>query len=195
MASVTHCLHSKGINEVLCGLALLFAYLDDVLVGSASDDEHKEHMKLVFERLDKYGLRINVAKSVMGVDQLEFLGYLITAEVSRPLPTKVQVILEYKLPNTLHDLRTFLGMLSFYRRFLKDAAQRQAPLHELLKGAEKKDTKKVPWTDEAVKHFEKCKIDLANATLFIIPKPHGPIIFMYRCIRLGCWVSTTTVRR
>ncbi|GBN10791.1 Transposon Ty3-I Gag-Pol polyprotein [Araneus ventricosus] len=88
----------RFINEVFYGLDFLFPYLDDVLVASTSEEEHKENLKFVFERLDKYGLRINVSKSVLGVDQIEFLGYLITAEGSRPLSAKVQAILDYKLP-------------------------------------------------------------------------------------------------
>ncbi|GFS92488.1 retrovirus-related Pol polyprotein from transposon opus [Trichonephila clavipes] len=78
----------------------------------------------------------------MGAAQVEYLGFLITAEGSRPLPEKVQAILSYKPPETIHDLRTFLGMINFYRRYLKDAAKIQAPLHELLRGAKKKDRKK-----------------------------------------------------
>ncbi|GFW27021.1 hypothetical protein TNCV_1378591 [Trichonephila clavipes] len=97
--------------------------LDDVLVASSTEEEHSEHLKMVFERFQEYGLRINVFKSVMVADQVEYLGFLITAEGSQPLPEKVQAILNYKLPETIHDLRTFLGMINFYRRYLKDAAK------------------------------------------------------------------------
>ncbi|GFU16246.1 retrovirus-related Pol polyprotein from transposon opus [Trichonephila clavipes] len=121
---------------------------------------------MVFERFQQYGLRINVSKSVMGAAQVEYLGFLITAEGSRPLPEKVQAIFNYKLPETIHDLRTFLGMINFYRRYLKDAAKTQAPLHELLKGAKKKDRRKVHWTDDTRRSFEKCKTDLAKLLFY-----------------------------
>ncbi|GFX35618.1 hypothetical protein TNCV_104231 [Trichonephila clavipes] len=137
----------RFITEVLYGLDFVFPYLDDVLVASSTEEEHSEHLKMVFERFQQYGLRINVSKSVMGAAQVEYLGFLITAEGSRPLPEKVQAILNYKLPETIHDLRTFLGMINFYRRYLRDAAKTQAPLHELLKGAKKKDRRKVHWTE------------------------------------------------
>ncbi|GFT03560.1 hypothetical protein TNCV_2986781 [Trichonephila clavipes] len=127
----------RFITEVLYGLDFVSPYLDDVLVASSTEEEHREHLKMVFERFQQYGLRINVSKSVMGADQVEYLGFLITAEGSRPLPEKFQAILNCKLPETIHDLRTFLGMINFYRRYLKDAAKTQAPLHELLKGAKK----------------------------------------------------------
>ncbi|GFW16642.1 retrovirus-related Pol polyprotein from transposon opus [Trichonephila clavipes] len=130
---------------------------------------------MVFERFQQYGLRINISKSVMGADQVEYLGFLITAESSSPFPEKVQAISNNKLPETIHDLRTFLGMINFYRRYLKDAAKTQAPLHELLKGAKKKDRRKVHRTDDVRRSFEKCKTDLAVAALLSFPRSRLPL--------------------
>ncbi|GFX68410.1 retrovirus-related Pol polyprotein from transposon opus [Trichonephila clavipes] len=165
----------RFITEVLCGLDFVFPYLDDVLVSSPTEEEHSEHLKMVFERFQQYGLRINVSKSVMGAAQVDYLGFLITAEGSRPLPEKVQAIFNYKLPETIYDLRTFLGMINFYRRYLKDAAKTQAPLHELLKGAKKKDRRKVHWTNDTRRSFEKCKTDLAEAALLSFPRSGLPL--------------------
>ncbi|GFV02191.1 retrovirus-related Pol polyprotein from transposon opus [Trichonephila clavipes] len=165
----------RFITEVLYGLDFVFPYLDDVLVASSTEEEHSEHLKMVFERFQQYGLRINVSKSVMGAAQVEYLGFLITAEGSRPLVEKVQAILSYKLPETIHDLRTFLGMINFYRRYLKDAAKTQAPLHELLRGTKKKDRRKVHWTDDTRRSFEKCKTNLAEAALLSFPRSGLPL--------------------
>ncbi|GFW56380.1 hypothetical protein TNCV_2088891 [Trichonephila clavipes] len=74
----------RFITEVLYGLDFVFPYLDDVLVASSTEEEHSEHLKMVFERFQQYGLRINVSRSVMVADQVEYLGFLITAEFSRP---------------------------------------------------------------------------------------------------------------
>ncbi|GFU94615.1 hypothetical protein TNCV_2984091 [Trichonephila clavipes] len=98
----------RFITEVLYGLDFVFPYHDDVLIDSSTEEEHSEHLKMVFERFQQYGLRINVSKSVMGAAQVEYLGFLITAEGSRPLPEKVQAIFNCKLPETIHDLGTFL---------------------------------------------------------------------------------------
>ncbi|GFW24513.1 hypothetical protein TNCV_4896011 [Trichonephila clavipes] len=76
----------RFITEVLYGLDFVFPYLDNVLVASSSEEEHREHLKMVFERFQQYGLQINISKSVMGADQVEYLGFLIIAEGSRPLP-------------------------------------------------------------------------------------------------------------
>ncbi|GFW01920.1 hypothetical protein TNCV_3028911 [Trichonephila clavipes] len=135
----------RFITEVLYGLDFVFPYLDDVLVASSTAEEHSEHLKMVFERFQHYGLRINVSKSVMGAAQVEYLGFLITAEGSRPLAEK-------------------------------DAAKTQAPLHELLKGAKKKDRRKVHWTDDTRRSFEKCKTDLAEAALLSFPRSGLPLL-------------------
>ncbi|GFV82683.1 hypothetical protein TNCV_1619121 [Trichonephila clavipes] len=183
----------RFITEVMYGLDFVFPYLDDVLVASSTEEEHSEQLKMVFERFQEYGLRINVSKSVMGADQVEYLGFLITAEGSRPLPEKVQAILNYKLPETIHDLRTFLGMINFYRRYLKDAAKTQAPLHELLKGV-KKDRRKVLWTEDTRRSFEKCKTDLAEAALLSFPRSGLPLSL---CTDTSdfLWGSTPAVRK
>ncbi|GFY01897.1 retrovirus-related Pol polyprotein from transposon opus [Trichonephila clavipes] len=160
------------ITKVLYGLDFVFPYLDDVLVVSFSKEEHSEHLKMVFERFQQYGLRINISKSVMGADQAEYLGFLITAEGSSPLPEKAHAISNYKLPETIHDLWTFLGIINFYQRYLKDA---EASLHELLKGAKKKDRRKVHWTDNSRRSFEKCKTDLAEAALLSFPRSGLPL--------------------
>ncbi|GFY09348.1 hypothetical protein TNCV_1941581 [Trichonephila clavipes] len=117
----------RFINEVLFGLDFVFPYLDDILVASENEEQHKTHLKLVFDRLQKYGLRVNISKSTLGVTHLEFLGYLITPEGSKPLTEKVDAILSYKLPVT---------------------------------------------NQEAKENFEKCKQDLAHATLLSFPDPN-----------------------
>lgn len=165
----------RFINEVLHGLNFVFAFLDDILIASGSEEEHRNHLQLVLDRLTKYGLRINIGKSKICAEELEFLGYLITPSGSKPLPEKVQVIKDYKLPETVKELRTFLGLINFYRRYLRNAAHNQAVLHDYLKGATKNDRKKIIWTDEARSQFEKCKEDLANAALLTFPDPQFPM--------------------
>ncbi|UYV63199.1 hypothetical protein LAZ67_2003414 [Cordylochernes scorpioides] len=126
----------RFIHEILRGLDFTFPYLDDILVASETCEEHETHLKLVLEKLQNYGLRINIGKSILGVDQLEFLGHWITNRGSQPLPSKVQTILDYKLPTTKRELRTFLGMA----------------LHDYLKDSKKNDKRKIDWSEEAKLH-------------------------------------------
>ncbi len=79
------------------------------------------------------------------------------------MPEKSQVITDFPKLATITQLRRFLAMINFYRRFLKNAAETQAPLHDFLKDSKKNDKRPIPWTEKASAMFEKCKDDLAQA--------------------------------
>ncbi|GBN82559.1 Transposon Ty3-G Gag-Pol polyprotein [Araneus ventricosus] len=98
----------RFIHEVLRGLDFVFPYLNDILIAFKSNQEHEIHLNLVLERLNTVGLRINISKSEFAVEEIEFLGYLITPQGSRPLPEKVKAIMNYKRPENIQDLEHFL---------------------------------------------------------------------------------------
>lgn len=75
----------------------VFEYLDDILVTYSRENKYSEHLKVVLSRLEQCWIRINLGKSVMGMNQVEFLGYVITPEGSKNLPEKVNVISNYRL--------------------------------------------------------------------------------------------------
>ncbi|GFW71936.1 retrovirus-related Pol polyprotein from transposon 297 [Trichonephila clavipes] len=127
------------------------------------------------QRLSSYGLKLNISKCVFGVTELIFLGHLITPDGIKPLPDKVQAVLDYKQPETVGSLRKFLGLLNFYRRFLPKAAEQQYLLSEFLKGSKsKKDSKPLNWSSEAITAFQRCKQALADAALLAHPSPSAP---------------------
>ncbi|GFU31237.1 transposon Tf2-9 polyprotein [Trichonephila clavipes] len=110
------------------------------------------------------------------VTELIFLGHLITPDGIKPLPDKVQAVLDYKQPETVGFLRKFLGLLNFYRRFLPKAAEQQYLLSEFLKGSKgKKDSKPLNWSSEAITAFQRCKQALADAALLAHPSPSAPL--------------------
>ncbi|GFX40615.1 transposon Tf2-11 polyprotein [Trichonephila clavipes] len=139
-------------------------------------EEHRSHLRTIFQRLSSYGLKLNISKCVFGVTELIFLGHLITPDGIKPLPDKVQVVLDYKQPETVGSLRKFLGLLNFYRRFLPKAAEQQYLLSEFLKGSKgKKDSKPLNWSSEAITAFQRCKQALADAALLAHPSPSAPL--------------------
>lgn len=163
----------RFIHDVLNGLDFCFPYIDDILIASNNIDEHEQHLRIVFERLQKHGLSINLQKCVFGAKTVKFLGYEVSSQGSKPLPEKVEVIANYPKPNTVRELRRFLGIINFYRRFLPNAATHQAKLHEFLKNSKKNDNSPITWTEASLTAFELCKNDLANSSLLVHPTPNA----------------------
>ena len=163
----------RFIDEVLRGLHFCYAYIDDLLIASTSPEEHKQHLRMVLERLQKHGIVINPSKCVFGADHLEFLGHYVDQNGIRPLDHKVKVVREFPQPTTQRKLREFLGLVNFYHRFIPKCADIMHPLNELLSTS--KDSKKaIVWNDKATAAFSDIKEALANASLLVHPKPDAP---------------------
>lgn len=128
----------RFIDAVLRGLPFVYAYIDDLLVASASEREHLQHLQQLFHRLTDYGVIINPQKCEFEVFSLSFLGHLIDKEGIRPLPEKVQSIVDYQAPTSLRKLREFLGLINFYRRFVPHCAEIAQPLTDVLRNKNKK---------------------------------------------------------
>ncbi|KAG8175361.1 hypothetical protein JTE90_018041 [Oedothorax gibbosus] len=161
----------RFMNEILGNLDFCYVYLDDILIFSSSEEEHKVHLRHVLERLNSYGLTVNMAKCIFGASEIPFLGHLITKNGTKPLPDKIDPIQNYPQPKTVREIQQFLGFLNFFRRFLPNIAQHQVHLTSYLKGAKKNDKTKIDWSDNAEADFQKCKELIANAVLLAHPKP------------------------
>ena len=156
------------MHEVLSGLDFVFAYLDDVLVASRSEEEHLRHLRIIFKRFEKYGLRIKASKCVFGVASLSFLGHEIKAEGISPLKERVDAILQFPVPTTIRAAQRFIGMVNFYRRFVPNLADILQPLHDNITNFQKQTkakTAKLEWSEQCETSFNQAKKDLANACL------------------------------
>lgn len=163
------------IHEVVRDLNFVFAYMDDLIIASPNEHEHKEHIRKVFTKLQQHNLSINLPKCQFGQDVITFLGHTITATGIAPNPEKVESIRNFPLPKTVSELKTYIAMINFYRKFIPNAVQAQIPLLQFLKGNKKKDRTEIVWTDETRQAFEKCKTQLIEATLLNHPKPNAGI--------------------
>lgn len=168
----------RFINQVLFGLEFCVPYFDDVLIASSSEQEHLEHLRLVFERFQEFGVSLNPSKCVFGQPKVSFLGHEISSDGVRPLPERTSAIQSLPEPQTVQELRRFLAMLNFYRRFLPRAASVQAPLNAFLVGCKKKDKRPVSWTPEARSAFQKCKDDLVSAATLAYPASSKTLALM-----------------
>lgn len=110
----------RYIDHVLRGLDFCYAYIYDILRASKSDAKHHKHLRILFERFCEYELSINVEKCIFGSLSGEYLGYSLSEQDIRPLPGRVQIILNFEKS----------GSMNFYRKSSQNAAEIQAPLHE-----------------------------------------------------------------
>ena len=166
----------RFMDEVLRGCFNYFVYLDDILVASASPEEHLQHLRLVLERLDSYGVVLNPAKCVFGAPSIRFLGHDVSPEGIAPLPDKVAAVQDFPRPTTENQLRRFIGMVAYYHRFIPDAAKLLRPLNSLLpKKTPKRSNRTVTWNDDALQAFDAVNARLAGATRLAHPVPEAPL--------------------
>lgn len=158
----------RFVDEMMRGLDFVYCYLDDFLVFSQNETQHNDHLRQVFTRLQNFGMVINVSKCVFGTPEAIFLGYSISENGAKPLDSKVQAIQEFPPPKNVKALRRFLGMANYYRRFLPNAAQIQAPLNAVLTGAVKGSTP-ISLTGDSLAAFTETKKSLSNAALLAHP--------------------------
>ena len=124
----------RFMNETLRGFDFGFAYIENILVYSRSLEENRRYLRTLFRQLQAYGILLNHSKCVFRATEVTFLRYRIPSKGSQPLPDRVADLQAGPLSQTIRQLRRFLAMLNFYRRFLPYAAATQAPLHTFLTG-------------------------------------------------------------
>jgi hypothetical protein len=132
-------LHNAGqsfqrfMDEVLAGLDFTFCYLDDILIASSSEEEHLQHLQQVLQRLQQYGLVLNMEKCELGRQQVDFLGDRITAKGAAPIARHMEAVQNFPRPQDKKQLQSFLGLVNFYRRFIPAAARILLPLTDALR--------------------------------------------------------------
>lgn len=166
----------RHIDNILRGLDFVVPYLDDICIASDNEEQHKQHIRIVLDRLKEHGMTINLKKCVFGKPSVKFLGHLVTPNGILPLPDKVEAIQSFEEPKVAKGLRRFIGMVNFYNRFIKNAAQTQDILQQMIPGNVKNDNRVIEWTPEGRKAFNDFKQQLVNATLLAYPLEEAHII-------------------
>ena len=127
----------RFIDEVLRRLDFAFAYINDILISSSNHEEHQHHLRTIFDKLKVYGVILNPSKCIFEASQIDFLGYRVDKQGTTPLPEKTEALRDFPKPTTARTLRRYLGMFTFYRRFIPKESEIQAPLTSLLLGQAK----------------------------------------------------------
>jgi len=155
-------------------------YLDDIVIFSNSDEDHAKHLALVLDRLREHHLFAKPAKCVIGARTIEFCGHVVGGGELRTARSKTQLIESWPTPTNAHEVRQFLGLASYYRRFVRDFATLAAPLSELLKEKDealrKKKNRPIVWTARCQLSFETLKKALSNEPVLAQPRPRDPFV-------------------
>lgn len=161
----------RFMHSIFSDLDFVVVYIDDICIASKTLEEHNQHIRIVFERLQRHGLVINIDKCVFAQESVEFLGHQISADGVRPLEKRVQAVVNCPQPKTVSELRRFLAWVNVYKRHLPHASHVQMPLRKFLQGNKKNDKTLITWDSESRQAFVKCKELLKNATLLYYPDP------------------------
>ncbi|XP_015086935.1 uncharacterized protein LOC107030041 [Solanum pennellii] len=139
-------------------------YIDDIVIYSLTLEEHVNHLSLVLSQLRKYTLYVKMEKCEFAKQEIQFLGHLVSKNQVRLDPKKVQAIVDWQAPRHVKDLRSFLGLANYYRKFITGYSKRSAALIELLK----KDTKWV-WSERCDEAFQNLKEAIASEPILKLP--------------------------
>lgn len=175
----------RGISNEFCCV-----YLDDIIIFSTSLQEHLQRLEAVFKRLRKANLKIQLDKTEFLRSEISYLGHVITPEGVKPNPDKIQAILEYPIPTNTRQIKSFLGLLGYYRRFIRDFAKVTKPMTRRLK----KDTK-INIEDPDYAHcFKFCKHLLTNDPILQYPDFSKPFHLTTDAsnVAVGAVLSQTT---
>mgnify|MGYP003467003963 CR=1 FL=1 len=116
--SVSPNIFQTTINEVIKGIQGVRAYQDDLIVFGKSSDEHRRNLKQLLERLKQFNVKINASKSIFGVQKIKYLGYCIDRNGITPDQERIQPIIKAPKPTTMNQLKSFLGFMQYYSKFL-----------------------------------------------------------------------------
>ena len=149
-----------AMHEMLQDLPFCVVYLDDILVFSKTPEEHVAHVEAVLARLEANKYYAKLSKCDFFKSEVKFLGHVVTAEGVKPDPKKVEVVQNWPRPVTVSDVRSFLGLANYFRKYIQDYSKIAGPLTNLTKGnisRNKGRSMSVPWTDRCQESFDKLK--------------------------------------
>lgn len=169
--NVSVAMFGKCMDLILGPEVLEFAtvFVDDVLVASKTLDEHLVQLEKVFQCLDKGGMKAKLSKCEFLKDQVVFLGYVLSAEGVKPDPTKIETIVRFPAPRNKRELQSFLGVCTFYRRFIQNHSECVSKLTHLLRNG-----RKWLWGKEEEEVFAQIKTNFVQSTVLAHPDFYTP---------------------
>jgi hypothetical protein len=155
-------------------------YLDDICIFSRSLDEQIVRLRTIFDRIRNAGMKLSPDKCSFLKQEVSYLGYKITKEGTMTDPSKIEKISNWATPKTVEDLRSWLGLCGYYRKFIKNYAKIVCPLEEKCKDTwtskRKKTSTQLEWNDECQSAFQTLKEALTSAPILTYPTANDQFI-------------------
>ena len=174
------------MNKVLEGLSYGMTYLDDIIIFSKNEEDHLRHLEEVFRQLRQAGLKIKHSKCDFFKSEIHYLGHLISADGISPLPDKLDTIKNMPTSKDTKEIKQFLGLTGYYRKFVPRFADISRPLKQLTK----KETKFM-WTQECQKSFELLKSFLCGEPILKYADTSKPYTLYTDASKYG-WAGVLT---
>lgn len=149
----------------------VLVFIDDIMVYSKTKEEHKEHLRIVLQTLRKHKLYTNFDKCDFYQKKIQYLGHIIFVEGIAFDPEKIRSIMEWSVPKDVVDIRSFMGITGYYRRFIEGFSKIAYPITSL----QKKGTK-FNWSQECQDRFNKLKDLLTTAPILKVADPDKDFI-------------------
>ncbi|GJY74870.1 putative reverse transcriptase domain-containing protein [Tanacetum coccineum] len=159
-------LMNRVFHEFLDKFVIVF--IDDILVFSKSKEEHEEHLRTVLQILRQEKLYAKFSKCEFWLSKVAFLGHIVSAEGITMDPAKVEAITKWPRPTFVTEVRSFLGLAGYYRRFIEGFSRLALPLTKLMRKGEK-----FVWNEEREKSFEELKQRLVSSPILTLPSGSG----------------------
>jgi len=161
------------MDVVMTGLHLevCLVYLDDIIVFSSSIGDHLDRLRMVLDRLRSAGLKLKPDKCVFLQKSVSFLGHVVSDAGIGTDPEKTRAVAEWPRPTRLRDVRAFLGLASYYRRFVQNFSMISAPLHQLAR-----KNQPFHWDDEHQRSFDELKARLTTSPILAMPTDNDPFV-------------------
>eukprot|EP00253_Pinus_taeda_P018429 PITA_18429 len=159
------CLMNSVFHRFLDKFVLIF--IDDILIYSRSQEEHEEHLRMVLQTLREHQLYAKFSKCDFFIEEIQYLGHVITKEGIAVDPEKIKTIMEWPIPKDVADIRSFMGLAGYYRRFVEGFSRIAYPITSLQKKG-----KVFKWTPECQQSFDRLKHLLTTAPILSIADPN-----------------------
>ncbi|GBE83863.1 hypothetical protein SCP_0509200 [Sparassis crispa] len=148
----------------------VMVYLDDIIIYSRTAEQHTKHINTVLQTLNSHELVLNQDKCIWGATELLYLGHIISHKGIRPNPEKIKAILTWPRPQTITQLRGFLNISGYYRKFIRGFAKIASGLYTLLHGHPQKGAA-IEWSEACERAFDTLKTQLTTPPLLVYPVP------------------------